>query len=580
VPSPLRPRWLLPLGLLLLAGFLFFTRLGAVGLFDADEPAYAVAAREMRESGDWVTPTFNGQPRFDKPILFYYLLVVAYAAFGVNEFAVRAWPALAGVILTLVIYGLGRRHAPAACGTAALVFLLSPLTWVMGRAAVTDMVLTLCLTGCMAFLFALLAPEGEGAGRRHWLGAAACSALAVLVKGPLGLVLPGLVLVVHGLLTRRLGRALRRPGLLPAAALFCLLVLPWYLLVLRANGWAFVEGFLVKHHLQRYTGEVSGHGAPFWFFVPVLLVAFFPWSAFLPAALGRAFRRRGGAEAPGNGDAANEGREDGRTRHPHSVSRTPQWGAPDGATEWERFCAVWFVVTFLFFSGARTKLPSYLFPAFPALAFVVAGWFRDGGVSLRAWRWGTGLLGALGLALAAGAAAIPWILRAAAPRVPAIAEAPYTGWAHVALAGLFAAGTAAAAGTAWAGRRRAATAALAAMMGLAAATMIPGVLPWAHAYHEHGAAQSLVRGLRDRLGPDDAVILYGFNAPSVVFYAGRRVEKVERGRLEDLRRALASARPAYALARARDAGDFAGLPGVFLLAQRGGYGVYWNGLGP
>ncbi len=576
MPSPLRPRWLLPLGLLLLAGFLFFTRLGAVGLFDADEPAYAVAAREMRESGDWVTPTFNGQPRFDKPILFYYLLVLAYEAFGVNEFAVRFWPALGGVILTLVVYRLGLRHAPAAAGTAALVFLLSPLTWVMGRAAVTDMLLTLCLTGCMAFLYGLLRAEGEAAGRRCWLGAAACSALAVLVKGPVGLVLPGLVLVAYGLLTKRLGRALRRPGLLPAAALFCLLVLPWYVLVLRANGWAFVEGFLVKHHLVRYTGEVSGHGQPFWFFVPVVLVAFFPWSAFLPAALVRVFGRRRGAGGQGREGA---GESDAATI-PQSAIRNPQWRAPNGATEWERFCAVWFAVTFLFFSGARTKLPSYLFPAFPALAFVLAGWFDDGGVVRRAWRWGAGLLAVLGLALAAGAAAVPWILRAAAPRVPAIAEAPYAGWAHAVLAGLFAAGAAAGAAAAWAGRRRMAVAALGAMMVLAGAAMIPGVLPWAHAYHEHGAAQAMVRGLRHRLRPGDAVILYGFNAPSVVFYAGRRVEKGERGRGDALRRALGPGRRAYAVARTRDAGDFADMPGVFLLAQGGGYSVYWNDYGP
>ena len=262
MPQSLRPPRLPLAGIILLGALLFFVRLGAVGLFDADEPAYAVAAREMRETGDWVTPTFNGQPRFDKPIVFYYLIALAYAVFGVNEFAVRFWPAAAGVALGALVFQLGRRHAPAAAGTAALVFLLNPLTWVMGRAGVTDMLFALCLTGCLAFAYEALAGSTDACRRRAWLGAAVCSGLAVLIKGPVGLVLPGLILLAYGLLTGKHRPAVWWRGILPAAALFLVLVLPWYLLVLRANGWAFVESFIIKHHLARYTGEVSGHAAP------------------------------------------------------------------------------------------------------------------------------------------------------------------------------------------------------------------------------------------------------------------------------------------------------------------------------
>src|SRR5512141_1868010 len=98
------------LGLLLLAGTLFFFQLGATGLFDADEPAYAGAAREMLERGDWVTPYFNGQPRFDKPILFYWLILLSYRVFGITEFAVRFWSALAGLGLVVLLWRAARRR--------------------------------------------------------------------------------------------------------------------------------------------------------------------------------------------------------------------------------------------------------------------------------------------------------------------------------------------------------------------------------------------------------------------------------------------------------------------------------------
>jgi 4-amino-4-deoxy-L-arabinose transferase-like glycosyltransferase len=575
-----------------LAGLLFFARLGTVGLFDADEPAYAVAAREMRQTGDWVTPTFNGQPRFDKPILFYYLIVAAYAVFGISEFAARFWSALGGVVLAGLIWALGRRHLPRAAGGAALAFLLNPLTWILGRAAVTDMLLTLSLTACLALAYEALAAKTTAGSRRAWLAAAACSALAVLVKGPIGIVLPGLILGAYTLLTGQVRWALRRPGLLPGAALFLGLTLPWYLLVLRANGWDFVQGFILKHHLRRYTGDVSGHAMPFWFFVPVLLAAFFPWSAFVPAALVRvaaAWRRCGLRSAecgPSTGSGwkmRNERLEGGggaevREGHnPQSAIRNLQRG------EWERYCAVWFGVTFLFFSGARTKLPSYLFPAFPALGFLVAGWMTGAPASRRALRWSAALLAFLGLAYAAGAASVPWILQLASRQVPALAETPYTGWVHGVLAVLIAAGTVAGAVAAWGARRAAAGGVLATMMVLVGGTLLQGVLPLAHEYVQR-PLQSLVEEVRGRLRPGrgDAVIVYGFNAPSVVFYAGQRVLKVERGDREGLRQGLApeAERRAYALVRTRDAGDLAGLPGVFLVARRGGYSVYSNRVPP
>jgi 4-amino-4-deoxy-L-arabinose transferase-like glycosyltransferase len=190
--------------------------------------------------------------------------------------------------------------------------------------------------------------------------------------------------------------------------LFAALTLPWYGLVLAANGWGFVEGFLIKHHITRYTGIVSSHAGPIWYYFPVLLIGFFPWSGFLPAALwrvGRMARRRQAAD-PG-----------------------------------ERLLvasACWLLGVFVFFSFAGTKLPSYLFPAFPALALlvgpaisnlklttdnrlspgngqwsVVSGqWSIGPQAQVPRWvsRLGLWFIGLTGGALAVGLAAIPLIL--------------------------------------------------------------------------------------------------------------------------------------------------------------------------
>ena len=148
----------------------------------------------MLRSGDWITPHFNGQPRFDKPILFYWLLTLAYTLFGVTEFAVRFWSALAALLLVLMLYRAGVRwFGPQAGLIAGLAFTTNFLTTLLARAAVTDSLLTLLVTAAiLAGIQALSAPAPSA---RRWarLGWIAMS-LAVLVKGPVGLVIPGMAL--------------------------------------------------------------------------------------------------------------------------------------------------------------------------------------------------------------------------------------------------------------------------------------------------------------------------------------------------------------------------------------------------
>ncbi|HLC21492.1 MAG TPA: glycosyltransferase family 39 protein, partial [Candidatus Methylomirabilis sp.] len=327
--------------LILLSLLLFFHRLGSLGLFDADEPAFAEAAREMLVSGDWITPQFNFQPRFDKPILFYWLIVLAYKAFGIGEFAARFWSALFATALVLSIYlfgqrVLGRRGAL----IAALAFATNVGTAILARAAVTDMTLVFFMTWAFFCFFGAsraTARTGEGCVLIGYVA----MALSVLTKGPIGLLIPGLVIGLFLAIRRGAGASLSRVRPLLGLSIFAAIALPWYLLVVRENGWDFIYGFIVKHHLVRYSGVVSGNaGAPY-YFLPVVLLGFFPWSAMLPKAFGDLW-----------------------------TVRMKLRGDLTAREELLLFSWLWFGVVFVFFSLSGTKLPSYIFPAFPALAML------------------------------------------------------------------------------------------------------------------------------------------------------------------------------------------------------------------
>lgn len=546
---------LLALGLL--AGVLFFVRLDGTGLFDADEPAYAGAAREMRETGDWITPRFNGRLRFDKPVLFYWLIGLSYRGFGISEFAVRCWSALAGVALVLLVAGAGRRWFGERAGVGAgLALATCMLTALLARAAVTDMLLALCVTAAvLAALEALGGPTGRPGG---WVALCwAAMALAVLVKGPIGLLIPALVLGGTALILGEGRLMLRR--LVPwwGPVLFLSLALPWYALVLAANGGAFIDGFLVKHHLSRYTGVVSSHAGPLVYYFPVLLVGFFPWSAFVPRALWGA----------------------------SLVARRRRAGTP--ADRVVVACGVWAAAVFLFFSLAGTKLPSYLFPAFPALALLVG--FLGGAdgepadarrlsvdveAGMPRWldRLAPWLFGGVGALMAVAALLLPIILDAARPAARGVLDGVNVSAGLVwGVAGLLALGTAGALLARPAGR----PAVLAAMMAglvLAAALWIAPVV-----YEiQQGALREYAEDARRTLGPDGTLVLYGLNAPSVVFYAHRAVETLGASSAEDreLGRLVGSGRPVLVITRAAHMPRLAAVKGLQAVKSRGGYALY------
>lgn len=327
VVETLPPRGTLLL-LALAAGLLLF-RLGAVPLLGPDEPRYVRAAVEMHRAGEHVTPTLQGRPWLEKPVLYYWLAGTAFSALGETETAARLPAALAALVMIGATALIGARLFGAAAGLHAGFILATSLgVFAYGRAATMDMLVASAVTvGLGLFALGLL----RIAGGLAIPAAYAAFGIATLAKGPIGFLLPGLV-VVGFIVATRDWSALRR-ALSPAGiVLFLVVAGPWYALVYAEQGRAFVDTFLLNHNVQRFTSTIHNHPGSVLYYLPVLLGGLFPWS---------------GLALPGIASA--------RPR----VSRV------------DLFVLLWFLLPLAFFSAAGSKLPGYVLPCLPPLALLM-----------------------------------------------------------------------------------------------------------------------------------------------------------------------------------------------------------------
>ena len=327
--------------LLFLCVAFFFSALGDLNLTDNDEGSNAGAPREMLERGDWLSPTLNGEPRFAKPVFTYWLIGASYLVFGVNEFAARVPSALFGTLLILMQYWFLSRVATAnVAWWSALCLLLNLEMLAIGRMVLTDMVL-IFFTTLTLFSF-WIAFSGERREKRWYLVCYIAMAGAMLTKGPVGVIVPLLVVLVFVLLTQNLRKVIREARPFAGVVLFLCLALPWYGAMLMIHGAAYLES-AQANTLGRYANIIEGHGGTILFYVPVLLLGFLPWSGFLPLALREAVS-----------DFKVHRMAGGRGQSPVV------------------FAACWLVVVFLFFTLSATRLPHYIAPLFPAAAILVA----------------------------------------------------------------------------------------------------------------------------------------------------------------------------------------------------------------
>ncbi|MBI5887162.1 MAG: phosphatase PAP2 family protein [Deltaproteobacteria bacterium] len=519
-----RTNWLIA-GLLILAIFVSFFKTGSLLLFDVDEAVFSEASREMAETGDYITPTYNYEPRYDKPILIYWFMSSAYRLFGVNEFAARFTSSAFGVLLVMMTFFFMRRiKGGLPAFFAAIALLLNIEYFVYTHSAVTDMTLAFFITASL-FSFFLAVHENDG----RWAAAFwVSSAAAVLTKGAVGLLFPVSVGFLYLLASRNLSMAAM--FLAPRHLLiFIAAAAPWFIAETYVNGMDFINAFVIKHHFKRYTEVISSHGGPFYYYLGVLALGFFPWVCFVPEAVYKGFTQ-----------------------------------LRNGKGGLYLFSAIWFLFVLIFFSISSTKLPNYIFPLMPAGA-VLAGLLIGDLADMEPARRTKSLY--LLIMLSAVFAAAMFII----PHMELKAEIALPHRLLWGIGAIFLAilGLSLAAGS----KPLASLTAIGFMMISLLAVLRLYALPPVNIYFQkdlYDFAQ-----YAKKLGKDTRLAAYEINQPSIAFYAQRRVPKVEKARTCDIKE-YSKAGKLLVITQKAKAGELAEFQELKPIAERGKYVLLGN----
>jgi len=553
--------WLL-LALLVLSVFLI--DLGRMPFIDRDEGEYVTVAREMIERSDYVIPHVNGRPYYEKPPLFFWLVVASFQVLGENETAARLPSALSGLALAALMGWFGRRHGGERLGLlSALLTATSFLIVLLARAALLDMLLALWTTLAL-FLFYQGYRSPPGSDRWYFRGAWAAMGLAFLTKGPVGVAVPVLAILPFLFFNRAFWSTLRRIELPWGLAVFLAVAGPWYLLAFLREGRAFWQGFFISQNVTRYTEVLLGHGAPLWFYVPVLSLLIWPWFFFALPVLWRGLVRS------------------------NRLLRAAQAGA-----DLDFFLSLWFLIGFLFFSIAATKQPNYILPVVPPLILLAARWWEGLTAAKR-----TGkrefpavliLNGLVGLALSVFFIRLNILFNAALERArPLINPDSFEyafpwknldmGRAPVFLGILLAVGSLALVAGGWRQRKYwSVGASLFSSLVLIGGTWhwtLPQVMDYLQT-----PAKNLAGQIRTAAPAEGSVAAYGLYKPTLWFYTGRRIERIRAGENGKLTEILSGRSKVYLLSRVSLLPELAVQPGFHLLGLEGGY-VLGDNQGP
>jgi 4-amino-4-deoxy-L-arabinose transferase-like glycosyltransferase len=370
------------MGLLLLCIPLFFWQLDGYSLFNVTEARQAEVARQMWVRHDWVTPMYNGKLYFDKPVLLHWLIALGFPIFGINEWAVRIPSALSATALVLTTWFFVNHFTnPRIALLAATMLAVNPFTFALGRTGQHDMLLTFFMTTALyCWYFAYSTGKAWG-----YLSCFGLLALAVLAKGPIALVLCSLTI---GVFLIGVGQWKNQLADLPwgwGALIFGGITLPWYALVIQANGWQFVNLFFLHNNVSRFLSVNQNQAGPEYYYLFWLLVGFFPWIMLLPGAFIHTANLR--------------------------WLQLRYWQQQSPAQQLGLFMTLWLFTVVAFMSFSATKLPWYIYPGLPPLAYLCAqAWNQPLVTAKRSLKLSLGAICIVDLLIAGGLMLAPRLI--------------------------------------------------------------------------------------------------------------------------------------------------------------------------
>jgi 4-amino-4-deoxy-L-arabinose transferase-like glycosyltransferase len=332
----------------------FFAGVGTTALWEPDEPRFAEATRQMLARGDYITPWFNDQPRFEKPPLLYWLQLPFFVLLGDTETAARMPSVLAGLAAALAIFAMLRESVSVRAGLLGAAVLATSFRFVLyARQGLTDVPVTAAITVALwAMSRAVTREQGRASAYLAWV----CVGAAILLKGPVGLFAP-LIWTAWALWSAgRQGFWRTRPIVGPLIA--ALVALPWYAAMIALHGRRFVDVALGYEIVARYlSADFPGKDRGFFYFWGAWLGDGAPWSLFLIPAVWWGYANRDSLHA--------------------------------GEKRLLQLAVIWFMAVLLLFSLSQYKLPHYILPAYPAMALAIglfANAAAEGRVRVVFWR--------------------------------------------------------------------------------------------------------------------------------------------------------------------------------------------------
>ena len=323
----------------IIAAYLLFGHLGGSALISPDEGRNAEVAREMSESHSWLVPTYNGLTYLDKPAFYFKTVALSFSLFGETEAAARFSSAFFGFALVVAVFFFCRKvYDQRTALLATLIVASTPLYIAFARIVIFDMTLAFFVSSTIFSCY--LAEEYDDKQRKYWyLLAAFLAGCATLVKGPVGFIIPSLVVAIFNGFEHRLS-ALKRVFAWPNWLLFFAIVLPWFIgLSILCPDFPYYG--IMKESISRFTTTEFHRTAPFYYYAIIIASTFFPWSFILPEATVVAWRNR------------------------------KQW------TKADRLFIIWVIVVVLFFSVSKSKLPGYILTGVMVLGILTARIFAQ-----------------------------------------------------------------------------------------------------------------------------------------------------------------------------------------------------------